>query len=86
MIALAHNSTLASKKTWALYHEFIQKFESELAVLLDVSESNLLKTFPNETLLVELIMLGRKSKLKVKPGFDGEYGKVLMPEKQEKLF
>lgn len=86
LIALAKEGTLASKKTWALYYEFIQKFGNELAILLDVSESDLLKAFPKETLLIELIMMGRKGKLKVKPGFDGEYGKVLMPEKQGRLF
>jgi PHP family Zn ribbon phosphoesterase len=36
--------------------------------------------------MIELIMLNREGKLKVKPGFDGEYGKVLMPEAQGKLF
>ena len=86
LIALAKESTLASKKTWALYNEFIQKFGNEFNILLDVSENDLLKAFPKETLVVELIMEGRKGKLRVKPGFDGEYGKVLLPEKQGKLF
>jgi PHP family Zn ribbon phosphoesterase len=37
--------------------------------------------------LVELILLNREGKIKVKPGYDGEYGKVLMPEsKQASLF
>ena len=31
-------------------------------------------------------MLGREGKIKVKPGFDGEYGQVMMPEKQGNLF
>jgi PHP family Zn ribbon phosphoesterase len=36
--------------------------------------------------LIELFLLNREGKLKVKPGFDGQYGKVLLPEKQARLF
>ena len=85
LIALNLKSGMESKKTWEAYNELIGKFGNELKILLDVSREDLLKEEIDEK-LVELILFNRKGKLQVKPGFDGEYGEVLMPEKQGKLF
>lgn len=85
LIALHLGSSLASKKTWAIYNDMISKFSNEFKILLDVSKEELLKEKLDEK-LVELILLNRNGKLEVKPGFDGEYGKVIMPENQKKLF
>lgn len=85
LIALNLESGMESKKTWEIYNGLIGKFGNEFKILLDVSRKDLLNEEIDEK-LVELILLNRKGKLLVKPGFDGEYGKVLMPEKQVKLF
>ena len=85
LIALNIKSTMESKKTWEIYNKLIEKFENEFNILLEISKENMLKEEINES-LVELILLNRKGKLKVKPGFDGEYGQVLLPEPQVKLF
>lgn len=85
LIALYLGSSLASKKTWVVYNDMISKFSNEFKILLDVSKEELLKEKLYEK-LIELILLNRKGKLEVKPGFDGEYGKVIMPENQKKLF
>jgi len=85
LIALNLKSGMESKKTWEAYNGLIGKFGNELKILLDVSREDLLKEEVDEK-LIELILFNRKGKLQVKPGFDGEYGEVLMPEKQVKLF
>jgi len=86
LIALAKASTLVSKKTWQVYNKLIEKFGSEFRILLDVSESELAFFLRGEEKLFELILENRKGKLRVKPGYDGEYGLPMLGEKQEKLF
>ena len=77
---------LASKKVFVKTFELINKFGSELKVLLDVPESDLKKVADEK--LVNYIMLNREGNVKFKPGFDGEYGVPLFEEKnypQKKL-
>ncbi len=85
IIAFVLDSSMTSKKVGVMYEELIEKFENELKILLDISREEMIKVEINEK-LIELILLSRKGKLKVKPGFDGVYGEILEPEKQGKLF
>lgn len=85
LIALAKASTLASKKTWQIYNDLIGKFGNEFNILLFVDKIELAKFLPNDWLLVELIIKNRIGNIKVKAGYDGEYGIPILPEKQEKL-
>jgi len=86
LIALAKASTLASKKTWLVYNNLIEKFGNEFNILLNIGTNDLNKALPNDALLVNLIIDNRIGNIKVKPGFDGTYGIPLLKEKQEKLF
>jgi uncharacterized protein (TIGR00375 family) len=81
VIALALNSRLESPKTWELYNELIKSFGNELDILLKTTKESLLGKGFNEK-LVELILKNREAKIKVAPGYDGEYGKALLGEKQ----
>lgn len=85
LIAFAYETTMTSKKAWAIYNEMIIKFHNEFNILLRASRPEFLSLKLNDK-LIELIMLGRSGLLKVKPGYDGVYGEIVMPEKQEKLF
>ena len=92
LIALYLGSSLSSKKTWDVYNKLIEKFGNEFKILLDVSKERLLAEGFDDK-LADFILLGREGKIKVKPGYDGEYGEVLMPDinsdnfsKQAKLF
>lgn len=85
LIALAKASTLTSKKTWLVYNNLIERFGNEFNILLNVNKIELAKALPNDVLLVDLIIKNREGRLEVKPGYDGEYGEVLMPEKQVRL-
>jgi len=61
----------------------MRAFESELNVLLNVPRDELLKV-TNEK-IADAIMLNREGKIKVVPGYDGEYGvPILGAEKQRK--
>ena len=84
LIALHLGSTLSSKKTWDLYNSLIENFDNELNILLNIGEDEMLKKNIDEE-LTNLILKNREGKIRVKPGFDGEYGKVLLGEKQSTL-
>ena len=85
IISLFLGSAMESKAVWKLYDSLIENFGTEFNILLNVSENE----FTNEDVnpkLIELILKNRDEKIKVKPGYDGEYGKALIGEKQGKLF
>jgi uncharacterized protein (TIGR00375 family) len=85
LIALAKASTLASKKTWQTYNQLIEKFENEFNILLYVDKQELARALPDDEQLVQLIIDNRVGNIKVRPGFDGQYGSPLLKERQTKL-
>jgi len=84
IIALAKNIGMQSKRSWETYDSLIKEFGNEFNVLLRISKERLIKNFDEK--LVNLILKNREGKIKVKPGYDGEYGVALLRDKQEKLF
>lgn len=86
LIALELGSTLSSKKTWEVYNFLIERFGNEFNILLKVDEKELIRELPKNPRLVELILKNRQGKIKVNPGFDGEYGVAMLEEKQKTLF
>lgn len=85
LITLYFSTSLSSKKVGALYDEIIKKFQNEFQILLHSEKEELLqKEIPS--LLIDLILLNRKNKLELIPGYDGEYGQILLPKKQATLF
>lgn len=63
-----------SKAVAKEYEGLIQKFGTELSVLLDASESNLKSAADPK--IAEGILRVREGRVKVIPGYDGEYGKI----------
>ncbi len=86
LIALAKASTIASRKTWQIYTNLIEKFKSEFNVLLRVEKIDLARELKDDELLVQLIIDNRIGNIRVQPGFDGTYGIPLLKERQKKLF
>ena len=82
LIALATGSPMESKKSWEIYNKCIAEFGNELDILLKVPEDKLLQF---DAKLGELIARNREGKIKVKPGYDGEYGVAILGEKQGTL-
>ena len=85
LISLALGSPLESKKVWAEYNSILEKFGNEFNILLNASKEELLGKEINEK-IIDLILKNREEKIKVQPGYDGEYGIALMGEQQGKLF
>jgi len=80
LISFSLGSAMASKKVWAEYYNILKAGKDEYDILLNVPEEELLKVTSKE--IVELIMKNRRAELTVKPGYDGEYG-VLMVDGKE---
>jgi len=78
LIAAVYNTEPFSKKVWEESTKFIKEFGSELNVLLDASEDKL-RLLTHEK-IVEIILKNRKGELKVQPGYDGVYGKLILNE------
>jgi len=85
VISLFTGSSLQSKIVWRIYDSLIENLGNEFNILLKVPRDELIRKNVDEK-LIELILKNREGKIKVKPGFDGEYGKAMIGEKQGTLF
>jgi uncharacterized protein (TIGR00375 family) len=82
IIAEAFGMGTASKKVNDAYKNLVEKIGSEFAVLVDASRSDLERATVPE--VVEGIMRVREGRLRIEPGYDGEYGKVKIFEEGER--
>jgi uncharacterized protein (TIGR00375 family) len=64
----------SSKKVKKEYNDLIKKFGTELSILLDQSLEEMVDVSTPE--IIEGLRRVREGRLKIKPGFDGEYGRV----------
>ena len=66
-------------KKWEVYKKLIEKFGNEFNILLKVDRNVLISELAKDKneKLGDLIIDNRIANLKVKPGFDGEYGKLV---------
>jgi len=66
------SSGIATQKVWKEYNNLIMNFGSEFNVLLDAKKEELMK-FTSEK-IADAIIQNRFGKVKIIPGYDGEYG------------
>jgi len=85
IIGLFSNSKVDSKKVWILYNSLIETFGDEFSILLEIEKEKFLSKKIDEKLIF-FILKNREGKIKIKPGYDGVYGEVLLEEKQKTLF
>lgn len=72
---------IASKQIWEIYNVIVKKFGDEYTALIDASKEELAKIVDPK--ISDAIVGVREEKVKVVPGFDGVYGKlVIFPEKE----
>jgi len=75
LISLIYNKGEKTKTVMNLYFQLIERFENELNVLHNISINELSKF--NEKISYVINKL-RKDEIIVKPGYDGEYGKLIL--------
>ena len=76
------NSGIATQKTWKAYYDLVNESRSEMDVLMDLSFDELKKITNEKT--AEAIINIRNGKIKIQPGFDGEYGYPIFPDEDVK--
>lgn len=64
------------KGTWDVYNKLIAYFGDELRIMIESSEDEIAKVAGKE--ISRAIMKNREHKIKIQPGFDGEYGKAII--------
>ncbi|PJC55816.1 MAG: DNA helicase UvrD [Candidatus Komeilibacteria bacterium CG_4_9_14_0_2_um_filter_36_13] len=82
IIADYYGVNSGSKKVTNLFEEIIQSAGNEFRVLLDLSKLELNKFMPE--VLAEGIIRMRQNRVKIIPGFDGQYGQVEIFSEQER--
>ncbi len=70
-----------SKRVQSLFMDIINKAGNEFKVLLDLSEEELKNIMPDG--LAQGIIKMRNNDIHIKPGFDGQYGEVLVYSEEE---
>ncbi len=74
-VDLESEHRLTSGRIWKEYTRIISTLGDEFKIMFDVSEEELKSTMTPQ--LVNLIMAVRQNKIKIIPGFDGVYGKII---------
>ena len=88
IIANLFRVQLYSKRAWREYDLLIDYFKNEFNVLLKAHPLDLARVTDDR--IVQAIIKNRQGKIKVKPGYDGLYGEMVLEdsfgEKQKRLF
>jgi uncharacterized protein (TIGR00375 family) len=72
------DSSPSTTKVWDAYNRLIKKFSNEYNVLIDVPEEEMIETVDSK--IAEAIIRVREGKVKVIPGYDGVYGRLMIFE------
>ncbi len=79
ILSAYYKVSVNSKKIWSVYNDLIKHFDNEYNILLYEPYDNLSKHVDDKN-LINVIRKNREGMIKVIPGYDGEYGKVILDE------
>ena len=86
LIAALFNTNVTSQKVWKYYNTLI-KGSNEYSILLDKTKQEIIKILDHAntpsniaTKLAEIIINNRMAKIKIRPGYDGVYGKIVLDQ------
>ncbi|MDH5770042.1 MAG: endonuclease Q family protein [Candidatus Bathyarchaeota archaeon] len=74
--------SLSTSNVWGAFNSLISRFGSEFSVLLNAQRRELSEV--TDQRIAEAILRVREGRVKVIPGYDGVYGKILIFEKEER--
>lgn len=74
--------SLSTKKVWDIYNALILRFKTEFNILLETPYNDLCEIV--NPALARMIIRVRNDQVKVQPGYDGVYGKILRFEEENK--
>jgi uncharacterized protein (TIGR00375 family) len=78
--AIIKSSQTSSKQVWSEFNKLIESFRDELNILLNVPREDLVKV--TDPRIADAIIKVREGKIRMEPGFDGEYGHPVFSEGQ----
>lgn len=82
IIAACLNLDVSSKKVWEVYNKLLAKFENEYEILLNIDIRDIAKISGEK--IANYVLLNREGKIKIKPGYDGEYGALIFEQEIQK--
>ena len=82
ILAKLLGSGIATQKVWKEYYNLINHFESELYILLESSLEELKKVTDEK--IADAIIKMRNNEVKIKPGYDGVYGELILDKIKDK--
>jgi len=76
IVAVLGVGSPSTRKVWSIYNQLVEKFGNEYTVLINASKGALIKVVDEK--IAEAIVRVRKGQVRVIPGYDGVYGKLII--------